>query len=135
MILKNIITNIYSTFLLILIAFLAIGFYVEISDDCRDNTMMFLDEGSSKYFSPPCLMSNGVDNIDKLKYFARNNHLKIVKYVDVIKMKIYERDKDCFNSSAGALSNSHSLITELLFSANMAPWHKSRWNKDGTWNW
>lgn len=131
---KNIINKLLSIFVTLLIALLAIGSYVDISDGCEDNTIMFLDEESSKYYSPPCVMSDGINNIDKLKVFATNNGFKIIRYGDVIEKINFKRDEDCFNQSGG-LSTSHSIITELLLTVNLAPWHKSRWNEDGSWNW
>ncbi len=131
---KTIISKFSNIFPTVLIALLAIGSYVEISDGCKDNTIMFLDEGTLKYFSPPCVMSDGIDNVNKLKDFATNNGFKIVQYGDLIMKKNYKRDEECFNQSGG-LSTHHSLITELLLTVNMAPWHKSRWNENGSWNW
>jgi len=108
-----------------------IGFAIENVYTCPDHALLFVDEQTNEYFAPPCLMSEGFDNIDKINQFAIEHNLKVYTDKELDDKKI-DPNHDC-RERGGFVEDRRSLSGELLEEIGILPNFKTRWNADGSW--
>lgn len=108
-----------------------IGFGIESIATCPGHTLLLVDEQIKEYFAPPCLMSEGFDNVEKIKQFAIDHNLKV--YAEKEIAKEIRPNHDC-RGNDGFVEDRRSLSGKLLEKIGILPKFKTRWNADGTWN-
>lgn len=106
--------------LILIFTFLA-GFYIVPTRSLPDNAIVFLDDQSKTYFSPPCAKNAG------------EKSLRAATAAEVRRLK-YQPDQKC-GGDAGFRQDGRSMSGNLIERLGMLPPLPSRWNKDGTWNW
>lgn len=98
---------------------LAVEFGVDATVEAPDTAVVMVDAKSRAYFAPPCLPNPGGEGFTTLEN-ARKLGLA--------------RNKQC-EEAGGFVQKGRSPIGALLEQARLIAPLRSRWNKDGSWNW
>ncbi|MBN8577401.1 MAG: hypothetical protein J0L66_10695 [Cytophagales bacterium] len=114
------------------IILLWIGFGIGTTSFCPDNTLLLVNEDKKEYYAPPCIMTEGFDDADKIKMFAMLTNLKVLTDKE-LKGKALKPNTDC-RDKEGFIEDGRSLSGGLLEKIGLLPKFQSRWNDDGTWN-
>lgn len=114
------------------IILLFIGFGIGTTSGCPDHTLLLVNRDTKEYYAPPCIMTEGYDNVDKIRMFAMLTNLTVLTDKE-LKGKGLKLNADC-RDEGGFVEEGRSLSGGLLEKIGLLPKFKSRWNDDGTWN-
>lgn len=109
-----------------------IGFSIESIQQCPDDTLFFVSEQNKEYFSPPCIMKSGFNDVSEIKFFAVMTNLKVYKSKDIT-INHFTPNIGCRQKS-GFLEQPKSYSLILLEKIGLVSTAQSRWNTDGSWN-
>ncbi|MBD3637019.1 MAG: hypothetical protein HUJ25_06700 [Crocinitomicaceae bacterium] len=115
----------------VIFSLLFIGFGFETTLSTPDYALIFVDENSYEYFSPPCLMEEGYDSVEEIVSFAEMNELKVYKKSE-IKRKGLKQNPDC-REQEGFVQEGRSITVNILVSLGLFSESETRWNEDGSW--
>jgi hypothetical protein len=112
---------------------LFIGFGLETTLTTPDHSYVLVDKSSNEYYSPPCIMSSGYDDANRIYEFAEINSLEVVEKIHA-NDKNYKPNPEC-RDNQGFIQEGRSMSGSFLEKLGILPELESRWNDDGSWKW
>lgn len=136
----------------VLVALVFIGFGIGTSRSMPDSAVLYVNEETKTYLSPPCFdaVKQEAEAITEKMAGAsieehKNNPKQLVDMFNFlgssrlttkaeIRRMPYKPDTEC-RDAGGFMQDGRSLSGLLLEYVGLLPPLPSRWNPDGTWNW
>lgn len=119
---KQKLTAIISGILIVIIVLLGIGLIIGTTLTLPSNAQLYVDDINKVYYAPTYIQNN-VLSIDGLRLTTEKDK----------SIKFYSPDDTCRNQEY-FMQNGRSMTGLLLEKVGILHKLKSRWNKDGTWN-
>ncbi len=100
-----------------------------------DNATLIVDTTKNVYFAPPYLEEVVENNSDKAKEIEQKilNGTLVKMTAKDIRTKKFSPDPEC-RDEGFFVQDGRSLTMGLIGKIGIIPKQKSRWNKDGSWN-